>query len=676
MRRHGSILVLLTLGACSPGAAPGTAPEAPATESSPLTSIGDVSLDDQALPAPLITGQLAGLFDGSSQLIEDTSFVPPVIDGHAETSTVYFNGQYHMYFRAFHFLYDGQVLDNGSITGIGLALSDDGNTFTAQNSGLPLASLSSTPQATPTMASGTRVYAPSVIVDGTSLAMSYDINGGPASTAALGFATSTDGIAWTPQAPTPSIADDPTIEAIGMGESDLFKWNGEYNLTFCAANSSTSLARRWSTATTLDGLGQGEQVMNGQATPGWMAVGPGRASIIRDTDASGNSYFYAIFEGFKGSDLCNSATTSIGLGLARSTDLVHWTYSPANPLRLGRLGPKSCGDGDMPAWQLIAGQAPMVVATNIHYPVGGHMTVKRFKITGAPPGTSASPMVAMGATASGAGYWEVARNGGVFTLGDAKYHGSLPGLCATVPSVCSVDDIVAMAVTPSGGGYWLVGADGGVFAFGNASASLGSLPGRGIVPNKPIVGIAVTPSGGGYWLVGADGGVYAFGNASASLGSLPGRGIVPNKPIAGIARTPTGGGYWLAGGDGGVFAFGDASAKIGSLPGAGVVPTAPIVGVNATADGNGLWLVGSDGNVYPLGDANFFGTTGSTWNAASGTWDLKPGYVPSSHFQVAGMASVGAGAGTGYFLIAVDGGIINLGSAVYQGWVHGPGWDT
>ena len=73
-----------------------------------------------------------------------------------------------------------------------------------------------------------------------------------------------------------------------------------------------------------------------------------------------------------------------------------------------------------------------------------------------------------------------------------------------------------MAATPDGGGYWLVGADGGVFSFGDASYH-GSLGGRQL--GKAIVAMAATPDGRGYWLVAADGGVLAFGDASF-LGSI------------------------------------------------------------------------------------------------------------------------------------------------------------
>ena len=63
-----------------------------------------------------------------------------------------------------------------------------------------------------------------------------------------------------------------------------------------------------------------------------------------------------------------------------------------------------------------------------------------------------------------------------------------------------------------GRGAWQVGLDGGVRTIGEAPFE-GSLPGAGITPDAPIVGIAATPDGRGYWLLGSDGGVFSFGDA-------------------------------------------------------------------------------------------------------------------------------------------------------------------
>src|SRR3546814_8877047 len=59
------------------------------------------------------------------------------------------------------------------------------------------------------------------------------------------------------------------------------------------------------------------------------------------------------------------------------------------------------------------------------------------------------------------GYWLVAADGGIFTFGDARFHGSTGAMKLNQP-------IVGMAPTPPGSGYWLVAADGGIFTFGDA----------------------------------------------------------------------------------------------------------------------------------------------------------------------------------------------------------------
>jgi SpoIID/LytB domain protein len=191
------------------------------------------------------------------------------------------------------------------------------------------------------------------------------------------------------------------------------------------------------------------------------------------------------------------------------------------------------------------------------------------------------------------GYWVNAGDGGVFSFGNAQFHGSTGGMRLNKP-------VVGMAATHDAGGYWEVATDGGVFSFGDAQfmGSTGS-----IVLNKPMVGMAVTPDGGGYWLVASDGGIFAYGDAPfhGSTGSM-----VLNKPIIGMVPTHDGGGYWLIASDGGVFAFGDAGF-FGSLGGA--PPATALVGVAPTPDGGGYWVLGANGTVYPFGDAPQLGVS-------------------------------------------------------------------
>ena len=100
-------------------------------------------------------------------------------------------------------------------------------------------------------------------------------------------------------------------------------------------------------------------------------------------------------------------------------------------------------------------------------------------------------MVGLAATPTGAGYWRVAADGGIFTAGDATFYGSTGNLRLNRP-------IVGMTPTPTGRGYWLVASDGGIFAFGDARfyGSTGNLR-----LNRPVVGMTATGTGKG-WISG------------------------------------------------------------------------------------------------------------------------------------------------------------------------------
>ncbi|HEC08612.1 MAG TPA: hypothetical protein ENI86_03465 [Acidimicrobiales bacterium] len=136
-------------------------------------------------------------------------------------------------------------------------------------------------------------------------------------------------------------------------------------------------------------------------------------------------------------------------------------------------------------------------------------------------------------------------------------------------------DIVAAVVTPSGRGAYMLGADGGVFTLGDAQF-FGSVP--EVLPGRtldcPVVGLVPTPTGKGYWLVACDGGVFAFGDAPF-VGSLPGIGVRPVKPVNGLV--PSGSGYTMVAEDGGTFVFGDAPffGSLGAEP-----PDTPVVAIN------------------------------------------------------------------------------------------------
>ncbi len=261
---------------------------------------------------------------------------------------------------------------------------------------------------------------------------------------------------------------------------------------------------------------------------------------------------------------------------------------------------------------LVSQGAPAGAAQSGVYPFGDAGSF------GAPSAPLNAPIVGMAPTPSGAGYWVVASDGGIFSYGDAVYYGSMGGRPLNAP-------IVGMAATPTGHGYWMVAADGGIFSFGDA-VFYGSMGGTRL--NKAIVGMGATPSGHGYWMVAADGGIFSFGDA-VFYGSMGGMRL--NAPVLGMAPTATGHGYWLVAADGGIFSFGDA-VFYGSM--GGTVLAEPVVGIAATSTGHGYWMVAGDGGLFSFGDAGYFGSLGAT-----------PPSVP-----VIGMAATPTG--HGYWLVS------------------------
>ena len=117
-------------------------------------------------------------------------------------------------------------------------------------------------------------------------------------------------------------------------------------------------------------------------------------------------------------------------------------------------------------------------------------------------------------TASGNGYWFVAADGGVFSFGDAVFHGSTGAIRLNSP-------VTSIASATDGRGYWLVASDGGIFAF--------NVPFEGSLPSIRISGGSFAPtvrmraiaSNTGYYLLGVDGSVAAFGTARFFGSAVP-----------------------------------------------------------------------------------------------------------------------------------------------------------
>jgi hypothetical protein len=136
----------------------------------------------------------------------------------------------------------------------------------------------------------------------------------------------------------------------------------------------------------------------------------------------------------------------------------------------------------------------------------------------------------MAVTPTGRGYWLLARDGGVFAFGDAKFKGSMGG----VP----IGSRFVSISTTRRGGYSIADDRGAVFGFGDAKDYY--TRGAGFL-SAPVVDHVLARKGQGGWLLGADGAVYTFGGT-------PYRGGGNQGPVEGIgiARAATGTGYFVA----------------------------------------------------------------------------------------------------------------------------------
>ena len=174
-----------------------------------------------------------------------------------------------------------------------------------------------------------------------------------------------------------------------------------------------------------------------------------------------------------------------------------------------------------------------------------------------------NPFTGIASHPSVAGYWVVARDGGIAQVSRDQasprfpgFYGAVPGDPYNAPHNDPSNPVVDLESTPTGDGYWAVDANGRVFGFGGANRSWGGIsPGAQL--NGKIVGISASPTGDGYWLAGADGGVFSFPPDAAGAPYCGGLGGSGEQGVTGIAAFPSGRGYWLLKESGDVLAYGD-----------------------------------------------------------------------------------------------------------------------
>lgn len=324
-----------------------------------------------AMPDPdLANNAPADLFNGTATLAQpNESPFRGGIGGHAESTSVIWNGQYFMYYRTF-------VSPAGTPCAIpqGVAMatsSDSGATWTPVNGGRPLPALQTVQQGQSCTlddsVSGTWVYAPDVIADGSRLVMvfeqrdhdpNYFAPGQGRSLHSIRYVTSTDGSNWSNstlllQHGAVGAWDDE------IGTPDIEKDGTGYILTFHGHDATGHLSQtrglvRLDTLAEYTGV---RQKITLSPSPDWVNYGVGKADMTREPDG----YWYIVFEAFSGaSGECGRTDTKTVVGIARSRDAATWTVAPT-PLIYGN-NDRSCGH-DMPSWQIL-GDVRSIVTPN------------------------------------------------------------------------------------------------------------------------------------------------------------------------------------------------------------------------------------------------------------------------------------------------------------------------
>lgn len=150
---------------------------------------------------------------------------------------------------------------------------------------------------------------------------------------------------------------------------------------------------------------------------------------------------------------------------------------------------------------------------------------------------------------------------------------------------------------------------------------------------------------------------FTIDNAGA-LAPIAVAGATPSTSLAAVwqngtncSATESSRNSWAVAPNGRVFATNASTGAPATFFGdASTLPlNRPIVGMSPTRTGSGYWLVASDGGIFSYGDAAFYGSTGAI----------------RLNQPIVGMSVTATG--RGYWLVASDGGIFALGDAAFHG---------
>lgn len=266
------------------------------------------------------------------------------------------------------------------------------------------------------------------------------------------------------------------------------------------------------------------------------------------------------------------------------------------------------------------------------------------------------------------GGWLVEKNGGVQTVGDSPFYGSLG-------NVLKEHEEVIAAGKGGSSSYYVITSKGNIYSAGTIREEINFFNPESeqanvvkstffrsriavyngnrkiiirdisklsksqfdgiefdLVSNSEVSDLRFSNTGDGIYVLFKDGSLEVFGEAK-NVGDFASEKI--NVAAKSIAICPWDIGYWIIDEIGGVFCFGSAD-YFGSIPGDGF--SIKSVQIIAHPWGRGYWIVDSGGNIFPFGYADAFSNV--LGNISSGVACFVPDEIIPSEDRVFGSGSI------------------------------------
>ena len=210
-----------------------------------------------------------------------------------------------------------------------------------------------------------------------------------------------------------------------------------------------------------------------QGAPSWLSINAGTGTVSGTPPSGTGTFSYQVIAANTVAPDATTALFDVSVsGVAPtaptlSAGSLTFTAGTSGSVSFSSTGaptPTLSEAGTLPAGLTFSGSNGAGTATIAGTPTGAAGTYP-ITVTASngvsPAATTSFTLHVVQAGLAGQGYWLVASDGGIFSFGDAKFHGS-------TGTDLSTSRLSAWPSIPTASGYWLVASDGGIFSFGDA----------------------------------------------------------------------------------------------------------------------------------------------------------------------------------------------------------------